>query len=99
MPEIIAALQFEAAIGEYFNITSNFHYSPGELTNRSGFRIFEMHMFWFCNISPWWESALNKSMRMRYLQNSSVGLCWVVLGCVGLWPLISVDSAQVSEIR
>ena len=61
MPEIIAALQFEAAIGEYFNITSNFHYSPGELTNRSGFRIFEVHMFWFRIISPWWESALNKS--------------------------------------
>ena len=60
MPQIIAALQFEAAIGEYFNTTSDFHYSPGELTKHSGFRMFEMHMFWFRYISPWWESALNE---------------------------------------
>ena len=60
MPQIIAALQFEAAIGEYFNTTSDFHYSPGELTKRSGFRMFEMRMFWFRYISPWWESALNE---------------------------------------
>ena len=47
MPEIIVALHFESELGDYFEITSSWHSSPGELSTRPGFRMLEMHILWF----------------------------------------------------
>ena len=59
-PEIITGLYFESALGSYFEITLQWHAMPGELSERSGFRMMELHLFWFEFIMPWWQSALTK---------------------------------------
>ena len=58
MPAIIVALHFESELGNYFEVTSNWHAMPdGELSTRPGFRMLEMHTLWFEFIMPWWEEA------------------------------------------
>ena len=58
MQEIIVALHFEMEMGVYFEHTSAFHGSPGELCKRSGFRVMELHSLWFEFVCPWWQSSL-----------------------------------------
>jgi hypothetical protein len=57
MPAAIVALHFESELGNYFEVTSNWHAMPGELSARTGFRMLEMHTLWFEFIMPWWEEA------------------------------------------
>ena len=59
-PEVITGLHFEAALGSYFETTLQWHAMPGELSKRSGFRMMELHIFWFEFIMPWWQTALTK---------------------------------------
>ena len=59
-PEVITGLHFESALGSYFEITLQWHAMPGELSKQSGFRIMELHLFWFEFIMPWWQAALTK---------------------------------------
>ena len=57
LPEIMVALNFERETGLYFEVTSKWHSSPGQLSARPGFRMFEIHSLWFEFISPWWEAV------------------------------------------
>ena len=57
MPGAIVTLHFESEIGCYFAVTSKWHASPGELFQRSGFRIMELHGLFFEFMAPYWEKA------------------------------------------
>lgn len=57
MPEIIVALQLEAEVGEYFEVTSSWHCQKGPLNSRAGFRMHELHQLVLGFSVPWWKKA------------------------------------------
>jgi len=57
MDDIIVALQFEAELVDYFEVTYQWHAYPGELCTLPGFRTMELHNLLFDFIIPFWESA------------------------------------------
>eukprot|EP00978_Attheya_sp_CCMP212_P020213 scaffold57562_cov32-Attheya_sp.AAC.1 len=57
MPDIVAALMFEADLGNYFEVTMKWHASPGELSTRPGFRVMELFQLYFDFMVPFWEEA------------------------------------------
>ena len=57
MPKIVVALQFEAELVDYFEVTYQWHAYPGELCTRPGFRMIKLHHLMFEYIMPFWESA------------------------------------------
>ena len=74
MPEIMVALNFEREMGLYFEVTSKWHGSPGELCSRPGFRFLELHTLWFEFIAPWWNRSVsstadNFSETLRSIEN------------------------------
>lgn len=57
MPSIIVSIYFESELGDYFEVTYEWHANPGALCNRPGFRMMEYHQLYFEYIAPWWKRA------------------------------------------
>ena len=74
VPDIILALNYEAELGNYFEVTTKWHNHPGDFSIRVGFRMLEYSQLVFEYIRPWWTVA-NKSPKdcfphtMAYLHN------------------------------
>jgi hypothetical protein len=65
MPKIVVALHFKSKPGNYFEVTSSWHASPGKLSTRPGFLMLKMHALCFEFIIPWWEEGKQKP-RVRF---------------------------------
>ena len=58
MPTIRTALHFEAELGVYFAVVMSWNCRKGPLSDRAGFRMLEVHEFFFRFELPFWKKAL-----------------------------------------
>lgn len=58
-PTIIAGLHLEAELGDFFEMTHDFHAQKGQLADRPGFRSLELVALYVGYVLPYWEDAKN----------------------------------------
>ena len=78
MPSILLALHFEAELGNYFEQAYSWHNRKGPFHSRSGFRMMEIHDYYWDFEMAWWNAAVdNPSLcmpkTMEYLENNFEG--------------------------
>ena len=59
MPSIVLALQFEAELGNYFEQGYSWHNRKGPFHSRSGFRMMEIHDYFWDFEMAWWNAAVD----------------------------------------
>ena len=78
MPAIILGLTFEAELGNYFEQAYAWHNRTGPFHTRSGFRMMEIHDYFWNFELPWWQTAndnprLVMPKTMEYLEHNFTG--------------------------
>ena len=78
MPEIILALHFEAELGNYFEQGYSWHNRKGPFHSRSGFRMMEIHDYYWDFEMAWWNAAVDNPgvcmpKTMAYLESNFEG--------------------------
>ena len=59
MPPIILGLYFEAELGNYFEQSMAWHNRKGPFHSRSGFRMMEIHDYFWDFEMAWWNAAVD----------------------------------------
>ena len=59
MPAIILALHLKAELGNYFKQGYACHNCKGPFHSRSGFRMIEIHDYFYNFQIAWWNAAVN----------------------------------------